>query len=54
MAVIPKNGQKHKSAYSYEYRRKTPKKIKKKVTARPAETVKKENANETGKNQTAG
>ena len=53
MAVIPKNGVQHKGAYSYEYRKKSSKNTKKK-TSRPAETVKKENTNETGKDQTAG
>ena len=53
MAVIPKNGTQHKGGYAYEYRKKGSKNTNKKAS-HPTETVKKENTNETGKDQTAG
>ncbi len=51
MAVIPKNGLKHKGAYSYEYKKKNSGQNKK-YTSQPVNTVKKESTDETGKNQT--
>ncbi len=52
MAVIPKNGLKHKGGYSYEYRKKKYGHSQKTAT-NPVNTVKKESTDEAGKNQTA-